>query len=363
MKEISFHIDHLDPLGQGVYKKDKDIYFISKTLPSEKGQANIVGKKKGVYKAQALTITHSSEKRIPPSCIHYKECPACHYLHCSYEDEIAFKKQHLARALKVLEIDESNINVIPASTRDGYRNRVQFHYDIKEEKIGYLDIHGKNIIEVPNCLIMTAPLKKSVEEKKEEWIIQAKKNRKTKGHIEYFRRGDKTLVSFNKPYSKGGFVQVNSSMNDILKKTLKPYLEGNVIELFAGSGGFTENYKEGEVHCVDIYTQEKKRDNTLFLSLNLYRKQSHIDYLSLDKALSEVDTLLLNPPRSGFSYLIDWVKRLNPKKVVYVSCHPATMVRDLKNITGSVQSVYLIDFFPSTYHFETMAVIDMKDKG
>ena len=361
MQKISFHIDHLDFLGQGVFKKDKDIYFISKTLPEEKGQAYVERKKKGVYKAHVASIEHPSPKRISPHCSHYKECPACHYLHCSYEDEIAFKKQSLARHLKALNIDQ-DIEVIPASIRDGYRNRVQFHYDVKKDKIGYLDIHSKNIIQVPNCLIMTNPLKKYVDEnlKKKNWSIQAKKNGILKGHVEFFWKEDKVLVSFNKPYSKGGFVQVNSLMNNILKKTLKPYLDGNILELFAGSGELTEKYKQGEVLCVDIYKQ-KKRESSKFISLNLYNEKSLIHYLSLEKPFLEIDTLLLNPPRSGFLYLKDWVKRLNPKRVIYVSCHPATMVRDLKSITNSLQSVYLIDFFPSTYHFETMAVINMQD--
>ena len=362
MKEISFHIDHLDPLGQGVCKKGKDIYFIGKTLPGEKGQAFVLKKRKGVYKAHVHTIDSPSSKRISPRCPHYTECPACHFLHCSYEDEIAFKKKTLARYLKELSIAEKIIEIIPAFARDGYRNRVQFHYDTQKNKIGYLDVLHENIIEVPNCLLMSTSLKKHVDEslKKKRWSIDARKLGKMKGHVEYFQRGSKTLTSYNHPYSKGGFVQVNTPMNDVLKKNLYSHLWGNVVELFAGDGGLTENYKEGEVCCIDFYSQEKKGNNPLFLSLDLYRKHSLDDYLSLERPPSGIGSLLLNPPRSGFFYLRDWVERLNPKRVVYISCHPATMVRDLKNIKGSVQAVYLIDFFPSTYHFETMAVIDMK---
>ena len=365
MKEISFHIDHLDPLGQGVFKEGKDIYFIGKVLPGEKGEAEVLKKTKGVHKASIKSIDLSSSKRISPSCSHYKECPSCHYLHCSYDDEIAFKKNTLARYLKELSIGEELIKVIPASTREGYRNRVQFHYDVQKNKIGYQDPLRNQIVQVPHCLLMSAAVKKHVDEslKKRKWISDAKESGKTKGYVEYFERDGEIFTSFNQAYARGGFTQVNAPMSDLLKKILRSYLSGNIVELFAGDGRLTEDYRKGDVHCIDLYSQKRKRDKGLFLSLDLYRKNTFKDYCDLVRTLPVAGTLLLNPPRSGFSYLRDWIKGLNPERVVYVSCHPATLVRDLKTIPGKVRSVDLIDLFPSTYHFETVVVVDTLEGG
>ncbi|MCY4524551.1 MAG: hypothetical protein OXB84_07425 [Halobacteriovoraceae bacterium] len=360
MKEIIFNIDHIDPMGQGVFKNNKDIYFIRKTLPKEEGLATVFKKTKGVHKAVVKSMDISSTQRTSPKCPHYAACPACHFLHCSYRDELSFKRNTLARFLKGF-VDEDMIKIIAAPKRDGYRNRVQFHYDLKQNKIGYKDALLDRIVPVSHCLIISPSLKKHIDEsmKRREWREYAKKAGNEKGHVEYFEREGKCFTAFNRRYAKGGFTQVNSQMNKILKQTLKAHLKGDVLELFSGNGNLTEQYKDGKIHCIDFYGEKEEAGEDIFFPLDLYNKQSLEKYASHGKKLSRVDTLLLNPPRSGFSLLKNWVDEFNPERVIYISCHPATMVRDLKNISGKVQSVYLMDLFPSTYHFEVMVELNL----
>ena len=98
-KKISFTIDHLDMFGQGVFKDGSDIFFIPKTLPGEKGSAQVVVSKKGVNFCKLLTISSHSAQRVDSECPHYQGCSGCHYLHTNYEFELAHKKNQFQRML------------------------------------------------------------------------------------------------------------------------------------------------------------------------------------------------------------------------------------------------------------------------
>ena len=87
-----FKIDHIDPLGQGVFKEGDEIYFIPKTLPDETGEFEILKSKKGVHFGQLESLDHKNAERIEPECPHYQECSGCHFQHTNRENELNFKQ-------------------------------------------------------------------------------------------------------------------------------------------------------------------------------------------------------------------------------------------------------------------------------
>ena len=95
-QKLDFHIDHLDPLGQGVYKNDNKINFIAKTLPGESGVAKVLKSKKGVAFATIEELAVTASNRIDVNCPHYAKCPGCDYLHTDYQSEISYKQSALA---------------------------------------------------------------------------------------------------------------------------------------------------------------------------------------------------------------------------------------------------------------------------
>jgi 23S rRNA (uracil1939-C5)-methyltransferase len=82
---IKFLIDHIDPLGQGVFKKDEDIFFVPKTLPGEEGFLEIIKKTKGVHFCRVIKLTKKSSLRKKSSCSHFYNCNGCNFLHTDYE--------------------------------------------------------------------------------------------------------------------------------------------------------------------------------------------------------------------------------------------------------------------------------------
>ena len=76
----------------------------------------------------------------------------------------------------------------------------------------------------------------------------------------------------------------------------------------------------------------------------------------------DFDTLLIDPPRRGFPGLDGWVKKINPRYLLYVSCNPASLARDLRDLGARcrIETVQLLDLFPATAHFETLIALQIK---
>ena len=365
IKNIEFIIDHIDPLGQGVFKKGDDIFFIPKTLPEESGTAEVLKRKKGVHFAKLNTLETKSEKRIRPECEHFDSCQGCHFLHTDYSSEISFKEKSFKKMLSYLNLEDIEINTITANNRLHYRNRVQLHYNLTSKKLGFIDGKSNTIVEIPKCLICNAQVSKKLKElyKDQKWLSLAPS--KPKGHVEIYSTDNGVKVTWNKSYAEGGFTQVNeemnTKMNDLVADHLKTIEPKSLLDLFGGNGNLS-NSLIIKKKIIDIYSTPPSRDH---LSINLF--EDNALELFKSKCGDEFDTFIIDPPRAGFKHISSWVTNYSPESIIYISCHPQTMIRDLKDLEKSgvlanysVEKVYLLDLFPSTFHFEAMTVLKKK---
>lgn len=357
--QISFLIDHIDPLGQGVFKKDADIYFIPKTLPGEEGVAKILKSKKNIHFCEVVEINVESNTRINPECPHFNQCPGCHFLHTDYKSEIDFKSQSFKRMLSTL--GEQDFEVIKAPERLHYRNRVQLHYSKKENRIGFIKGKSNSILEVPNCKIYLQELKSEFRNVVQNWKSILPKKSPPKGHIEiYLHPKGNINVSWNKRYAQSGFSQVNRSMNkamlDELEIALSSLNSKSCLDLFGGDGNLSRALRNGEhVEHIDIYNTPPGEH---FHSINLMEDDALSEFQKVSS--SSFDLFIVDPPRAGFKNLAQWAQEFEPKHIAYISCHPQTMIRDLKELGDSykVQKSWLMDLFPSTFHFEAMTLLE-----
>lgn len=362
---IDFKIEHVDALGQGVSKLAETVTFIAKTLPYEAGKAKIHNSKKGVQFAELEKLEETSPERITAECKHYASCTGCHFLHTNYQNELNLKFLNFKRIFRKYE--QSDFLSVGAPERLGYRNRLQLHYDIPEKKLGFVNQLTHKIVEAPECLVGTDPLRKKLTElyHKQEWLHLAK-NEKKKGHVELYQKGDGVSLTWNQAYADGGFTQVNRRMNEILvetvSKSIKNYhnLESTLLDLFAGNGNLTRDIAEKTmVSCVDYYSNgPSKKGKQEHFHLDLYHPQALKNFQGRDKYSS----LVIDPPRSGFKNLKEWSDKYKFNFILYVSCNPMTLIRDLESVDGSytVIQLSLLDLFPSTYHFETVALLIRK---
>ncbi|MFA5583685.1 MAG: hypothetical protein WDA09_05675, partial [Bacteriovoracaceae bacterium] len=180
-----------------------------------------------------------------------------------------------------------------------------------------------------------------------------------KGHLEVYFHQNELKLSWNRPYSEGGFTQVNAEMNQQLKEKIRQATSNlrprMVLDLFAGDGNLSDNLQFERRLCVDMY---QKSMPASFLSLNLYGKQA-LETVSKKLKDTQVDLLILDPPRSGLKNLKEWLEKLKPQHVVYVSCDPHTQIRDILPLTNyQIKESWMLDLFPATFHFETMVILE-----
>jgi 23S rRNA (uracil1939-C5)-methyltransferase len=361
---VSFKISTIDPLGQGVSKITDKITFIPKTLPGEEGEAVVLESKKGVQFAELKVLKNSSARRMTPECPHFEICPGCHFLHTDYEHEIEFKKQSLEKILH--KLSPPSIKTFSAPKRLEYRNRIQLHYNLKKNLLGMFNGRTGQIAPTPNCLIGRPLLRKALADlyQNNHWQNLIPPKSPPMGHVELYEQNNQLKISWNRPYADGGFTQVFEEMNQLLKKHLHSWGEklssDHLIDLFAGQGNLSNDMKYSKRLCIDIYPKPVGPD---FFSLNLHDEKSleKFERIRSQHIPEQIDLLILDPPRSGLKNLNLWVSKLKPLKMVYVSCDPHTLTRDLASLSGyKILEISLFDFFPSTFHFETMVFLERK---
>jgi 23S rRNA (uracil1939-C5)-methyltransferase len=362
-----FLIDHIDPLGQGVFKEEDQVYFIPKTLPGESGEFKVIKTAKGVNFASCTKLDSPSPHRIEPECEFFSECNGCHFLHTSYEEELSYKIQSYKKILSSLECELPEIQIIKNDERFNYRNRIQLHYSLKQSKLGFKRKGSKEILPITQCLIASKAIQQELSKlvDKLHWKALLPKKSPPTGHLEICDDGDKVHLFWNQKYAASGFSQVNQAVNLLLQEEIsKNFTNKNlsILDLFGGGGNLVSTLSARRKLSVDLY-QDSKPDGKSTVD------KFHLDLFS-DKALEQFnekftdvfDTLFLDPPRSGFKQLKEWTVHTCAKQVLYVSCHPATMVRDLKEILTAyeIKSIYLIEFFPGTYHFEAAIILNKR---
>ena len=377
--KIDFRIEHIDPLGQGVFKSEetdpetgevkRQVTFIKKTLPGEVGSAEIYSHKKGVRFARLIEIKEPAPDRKIPDCVHFNECNGCDFQHTSYEKELEYKTQALSRHL--FKFPEVPINVHGATRRLHYRNRIQLHYDKKKKLLGLLDEQQK-IVPVPNCLIIDPSIAFELRALYAEnsWLnILAKEP--PVGHIELYakendkREGHNVQRSINRHYANGGFTQVNFEMNEKLREWIKKKAEqvippkAMVYDLFGGNGNLTAKFRNSTL-VVDKYrTPPEANGHQKFYSCDLFDKSAIKSLIGLKAhGIPRPNWLIIDPPRSGLKNLQEFLAEFKPDGFIFIACQATSFARDtlsaLKNY--ELQSIELFDLFPSTQHFETIGI-------
>jgi len=368
--KIHFVIERLNAQGIGIYNSDLGTVFIPQTLLGERGEAEIAESKKGIFVAKIILLDQKSQDRlIPQECPHYSEfCGGCQYLHTDYETEL-FHKENSLKLLFIPWFNANklqNISIHRAPNRLQYRNRIQLHYD--KNLIGHKSLFTKNILATPLCKIATESLTQYKNKIIEGWKRETC-DLPSQGHVEFSEKiinNQKVFQhTFNKEYSHDGFSQVNDSMNLVLQETIRKNLagfKGRMLDFFCGNGNLTLNLpSDWETFGFDNTNPERVSPHLIFKKLDLYGNNADLKSLLPKNASSTPTSIIVDPPRSGWTKLNEVVAEFQPECLIYVSCYPSTLKRDLQELEKThpwkKMHLTLIDMFPSTAHFETVCAL------
>ncbi|MCG9696050.1 23S rRNA (uracil(1939)-C(5))-methyltransferase RlmD [Shewanella sp. Isolate11] len=186
--------------------------------------------------------------------------------------------------------------------------------------------------------------------------------------LPFYRLDNQCQLSF----SPGNFIQVNGEMNRKMVEQAINWLDvkpgERVLDLFCGVGNFTIPLAKTGAEVVGV-----EGVMAMVQQAKVNAKQSGVEQvafyhadlsadISNQKWLGRIDKLLLDPARAGAFESLQWLKKMKPKSVVYISCNPVSLARDCAPLIKQgyrLQKLGLIDMFPQTHHIEAMALFEL----
>ena len=397
-----FKIESLDHYGRGITKIEGKIAFVENALPNEIVEIKINNEKKKYIEGSVLKYIEKTKDRINVECPYYNYCGGCNIMHLSYKDQLKFKQNKIKNIInKYLNQDIKINKIIGSDTITNYRNKVTFQV---KEKIGFYTNKTYNIINVDNCIISNKLINNSIEYLKKldlkhinkiicrtglnKLMIIIETNNKELdinsikeiAHSIYLKIDNRYIHLYGNKYiyeildnykyviSPNSFFQVNIDTCLKLYNKIKEYVgeNKNVIDLYCGTGSIgifisknnnVVGIEINESAIVDAKENIKinNLDNINFICGDSGKKLNNLKF--------NPDIIIVDPPRNGLNKeTINNILKFNSNEIIYVSCDPMTLVRDLNilNKYYNIKEITPFDMFPNTYHVECLAYLTKK---
>lgn len=390
-----------DHQGRGIAKINNKVVFVPNTLVGEIVNIEILIDKKKYAVGLAKEIVKKSPKRVNVLCPYYDKCGGCDLLHIEYNEQLKLKEEMVKNIFDRYLKKEVKINKIVSGKQYNYRNKVTLQVN---KNIGFFNKSSYDIVNIDNCLIASEninyfinSLKKMNLKDVSQVIIRCSKNTNDKmlafktnknidinllkDNVSSLIINDKVIYGKNKiierlkdyqfVISPNAFFQTNTDMAINLYDTVIEManfdLNDIVLDLYCGTGtiGIYISKYVKQVLGVEINqsaindAKENKKINNI----------KNISFICEDssKVLKNIkykpNVVIVDPPRSGLTKkLIDDLLKIKANKIIYVSCNPLTLVRDLNLLENKydVVSVTPVDMFPNTHHVECVCVLKLR---
>ncbi len=352
--------------GEGVGRVDDFVVFVPFVAHGEIVQAEITEVKKSFARARLLKILQASPERVEPECKHFAACGGCQYQHIAYAAQLRMKHKQVADLFqRIGGIDPAIVaDVIPCPAPYGYRNRImirsQWNKPEQRLNIGFVRHDGGLVEDIFECKIAEPALNAQ--------ITHVRQNPPPKGGIKVVLRIPPD--GWNVP--PDSFFQNNFFLLPRLVETVRELLKASgsrhLVDVYCGVGFFAielakdvESFAGVEYDQLAIRSANKNAQlhgamNGEFVSGSAEEKLPAL----LAKFTPGATTVILDPPRKGCQpQTIELLRQVRPAQVIYISCHPATMARDLNAFTAAgvfeLKRVVPLDMFPQTQHVECVA--------
>ena len=357
-----------DGLGRIKHQEKSLVVFVPQTAPEEIVKIKITKVEKNHLTGELLEIIKPSTARRTAPCEYFNSCGGCSWQHIS-ESEQVYQKELILHDLLKKFIPNSHYTFSPTVRSDlsfNYRNRIQLKQ--RNNQFGYFKKSSHEIVDIDHCML--------AEKEISDQILNLKKSLNPSAELTKFELRINHLNKFEHyPIGEDGedisFSQVNNNVNQkLVAKTLEIVKEINpslITELYSGAGNFTFSIlaalknvkiKSAELNAkLTAFANQKLLD--LKLQDRLFLHTTNCETFVAQQPLSE-ELVLLDPPRAGCSEaVLERIIRSNTKNIVYISCHPTFLARDLKKILAAkpnykIEHLQIFDMFPQTDHFETL---------
>lgn len=406
---MELKIEQMVYKGNGLTRlEDGRIIFVPFTLPDEIVSIDDPGDRNGVLYALPVSIETPSPHRVKPLCPYFGECGGCQYQHISYPEQLRIKKDILLEQLdRVGGFKNVYINdTIPSSRFYGYRNHVQFHLD-STGKPGFQRALSHDVVAVDKCLIVEDQINELLKtlnfdpetgvervairddgqgtplvfltgstNNPPEFEVDFPLNvfyRSQAGDMPLSGDGINQFTIWEKEFqvSAGSFFQTNSEvaekMAQLVSEAAGTEKVSTILDCYCGVGFFSRFLADRTDRLIGIEASEDACNDFAvnldeFDNVELY--QGNVEVI-LPKLDIHPDLAIVDPPRAGIAPAgLKALIRSKPGQIIYISCDPSTLARDLKIMDASgyaIESVTPVDMFPQTYHIES--ITSLKRRG
>ena len=399
---MEIKIEKFDDFGRGICYIDNKVTFVPNTIPNDLVEIKITKEFKNYNEGKLINILIPSKKRIEPKCPYFSKCGGCVLQNMNYKDTLEYKKEKVINIFKKNKL-EINPVVIENANYYNYRNKISLK--VIDKKIGYYEPKSHSIVEIDSCLVASNSINKTISlikkmginnglvtircnkndeiliiiESKDNLNIDAdsiKENIKLVGIVinnKLFYGEDFLYENINGIFYKisyDSFFQVNpyiaEKIFNIIKENIKP--NETVLDIYSGVGTLSLTAAKVAKKVIGIEIVENAVLNAIHNAK--INKINNVDFLLNDatKAITKLnlsfDKVIVDPPRAGLSKIvIDTIKKIKPKEIIYVSCDPQTLVRDIKLLSDLyiINKFYIADMFSFSYHVESVCILKINN--
>lgn len=424
-KKQRLHIERLAGDGRGIAFVEGRTWFVSGALAGESVDARVLGARGKVVDARLERVLQASPERREAPCQYYERCGGCNLQHLPHDGQLTLKQRLLAEQLqRVAGVQPEQWATPLVGPEFGYRRRARIavRWDPKARHldVGFRAEASQDIVAIDECLVLVQPLQAIFRHL--PTVLCSLSKPQALGHVELFSgtaqavlvrhvaplpaedlarleafckqagaqlwlQGDgepapveagQTLGFALEPWGlelawrPGDFVQVNAQVNTLMIEQalawLAPQPEDRVLDLFCGLGNFALPLarRAREVVAVEGVQAMVERAEANARSNNVHNARFFQADLSQPLAgagwaAEGFSAVLLDPPRDGAFEVVQGIARLKAKRLVYVSCNPATLARDAQILVGQgyrLTRAGILDMFPQTAHVEAMALFE-----
>ncbi len=411
--------------GRAVGRRpDGKVCFVRGGIPGEKVRVKLTADKKNYSEGVLEEVLTPSDRRLVPECPN--RCPGCSYAHIPYEMELEWKQRQFRSFAEKAHLQSRSEDFlrdpVGAPVRTGWRNKIRLSLEFAPDgtvRAGYRDEDNRTLIPVTDCPLAVPPIREEL--KRGDWRRTLTGKEKTvtfrwteqDGVRVYCGKGGKSVMTDQLSgfgafqVGEGSFFQINPYMSGKLAAEVLRLTEGagldRMVELYCGCGCFSILCAEklpalrtfgieldaGSIRCARENADRHGVSGRIVFAAGDCGKVFRQKYSdgSLTKTILPADAsksawdcgkvfrqkysdgfltdtlLLIDPPRTGSDpAVLDLICRSKAAGIIYVSCSPDTLFRDLAKLETAgyrIRESRLLDLFPTTAHFESVTFLEM----
>jgi len=359
--------------GDGIGRIDNFVVFVPFVLEGERVEVEIIQLKKRYAIADLVRVITRSPRRVEPPCPYYTNCAGCQYQHVEYAHQLELKRKQIRDIFqRIGGVTDPPIEPVVGSPKPyAYRNKLVVH---GPGPPGFWTVRGRAIIPIDRCAIARDELNvRLTEPLAVDKHLTLRCN--SAGNTWVFTESDEvieeTVHGKTLRVPLGSFFQVNPDVIALAvahaRKVFAASQCSTLVDAYCGVGLFALMVGDLAEHVYGIEEDARAikaaNENAARLGLSRYDfypgKTERLLYYTLRQCKLDGTCLILDPPRSGCGKpVLKTLRELTPRRIVYISCAPPMLARDIKELLKSgykLERVTPFDMFPQTAHCEAVA--------